>query len=172
MLRDDLPSGSYSDPFRVHSLENAQRCSSSRSKCFLRCFCTHLSSSKTTRKSLTNGCCGYTSPSCLSLFWRVFCGPWIKLHDAETLGGQTGGSTHSAARGGRRVALVLPLVLLLFFCFFCQRVFCRAEMTSSRFWVRKLCAFCLAFTLLLPFSQMVRSSSWAHIYFSLPRASD
>ena len=32
----------------------------------------------------------------------VFCSPWIKLHDAETLGGQTGDSTLSAVRDGEK----------------------------------------------------------------------
>lgn len=36
----------------------------------------------------------------------VFCSPRIKLHDAETVGGQTGDSTHSAVRGDKITLLV------------------------------------------------------------------
>lgn len=75
-------------------------------ECFLRCFCSHLSRRKNTK-----------SPSFKRLLWlcvfvlfeprlAVFCGPWIKLHDAETLGGQTGDSTHTAVRGGEITLLV------------------------------------------------------------------
>lgn len=38
----------------------------------------------------------------------VFRGPWIKLHDAETLGGQTGDSTYSAVSGSG-ITLLVPL---------------------------------------------------------------
>lgn len=64
----------------------------------------------------------------------VFCSPWIKLHDAETLGGQTGDSTHSAVRGGEITLLV---------CLF-QTILCHhAKMTSSHSWLSSFSLQCL-----------------------------
>lgn len=103
---------------------------------------------------------------CLRPVWAllgcVFCAPWIKLHDAETLGGQTGDSTHSVVRGGE---IPLPVCLS-------KRILChRAEMTSSCSWLSKPRSHSVSqpSVSLSVFSQMVLSSSWAHICSLFPQ---
>lgn len=90
----------------------------------------------------------------------VFCGSWIRLHDAETLGGQTGDSTRSTESGGG----IAPSFLF-------KRLLCRhVEMTSSSFrlWKCRTCS-CARFCRFLSRSSLslallshaILSSSWA-----------
>lgn len=90
----------------VYSVEEGLSSPREGLKCFLRCFRAPvwLKKRKTQESLFTKRpLWGFflqpcSRPPCLSGFCSVR--SWIKLHDAETLGVQTGDSTLSAARGG------------------------------------------------------------------------